>query len=279
MLNKIQRSRASLSRSERAIADWVLAHPARAMQSSLAAVAGAAGTSEPTVIRFCRSLGLKGFRELKLRLAETLGRPGSYLHRDVNAEDSTGDIVAKVMDRSIQALIDMRSQALAMPFEAALGTMAGARQLVFAGLGAYGQVSRDACHKFFRLGIPCAAVTDSPGILQAAAIADSRDVLIVTSHTGGWPDLVRAVRIARDNGAAVIALTDPGSPLAASAGLVFECHTPEDTSLHTPMSSRLAHLALLDALQVALAMKLGPDADRRLRQSKEALRQFGGQLP
>ena len=271
MFSRIQRLRESLSPAEQAVGDWVLAHPGRAKDSTLAAVAAAAGTSEPTVIRFCRSLGLSGFRELRLRLAETLSRPASYLHRDVTTDDSIGEVVSKVMDHSIQAMIDVRANVSSMPFDAALRAMVPARQLIFAGLGASGIVSRDACQKFFRLGIPCSVAADTPAILQMAAIAGSDDVLFMTSHTGAWPDLVRAATIAVSNGVTVIALTEPDSPLAKKASLVFECHTPEDTNVYTPMSSRLAHLALFDALQVALALKLGERADTMLRKSKEAL--------
>ncbi|RLA42766.1 MAG: transcriptional regulator [Gammaproteobacteria bacterium] len=271
MLNKIKRHKPHLSPAEQNVADWILDHPSEAIHSSLATVASAAGTSEPTVIRFCRSIGPSGFREMKLRLAETLSRPTSYMHRDVNPDDSVNDAVTKVMDRTIQAMIEIRSQTSSMPFEQALGAMTSARQLVFVGLGASGHVSRDACQKFFRLGIPCSFATDTPIIVQTAAVLGTDDVMVVTSHTGNWPDVVRAVNTATENGAFVIALTDPRSSLAAAASLVFECQSHEDTSIYTPMSSRLAHLALLDALQVVLALKMGQTAETNLQKSKRAL--------
>jgi RpiR family carbohydrate utilization transcriptional regulator len=271
MLSRIQRIAGDLTPAGQAVAAWVLSHPGRAKDSTLAAVALAAGTSEPTVIRFCRSLGLKGFRELRLRLAETLSRPASYLHRDVTPDDSVVEVVTKVIDHSMQTMIEVRANASTMPFEQALAAMTGARQLIFAGLGASGIVSRDACHKFFRLGVPCSVAADTPAILQTAAIVDERDVLIIVSHTGRWPDIARAAKIAVANGATVVAFTEPESMLAQHASLVFECHAPEDANVYTPMSSRLAHLALLDALQVALALKLGQGANAMLRKSKEAL--------
>jgi RpiR family carbohydrate utilization transcriptional regulator len=70
----------------------------------------------------------------------------------------------------------------------------------------------------------------------------------------------------------VIALTDPQTSLAAAADIVFPYHALEDTSIYTPMSSRLAQLALLDALQVALALALGAPAVANLRNAKRALR-------
>ena len=273
MLQHIEQRIKNLSPAEQRVAKCVLGHPRQSANDTLATFARECGTSEPTVIRFCRHMGLGGFRELAIRLTEALSRPTSYVHRDVAPDDSTSDAITKVMDASIQSLIDVRSQLSTMPVEGAVAAMSVARQLAFAGLGASGQVARDACQKFFRLGIPCTALTDSPMILQYAAIADSADVLIITSQSGRWPELARAAELARNSGATVVALTDPDTTLAAAADLLIPFHAPEDSSVYTPMSSRLALLALLDALQVALALALGDPAAEKLRNAKSALRE------
>jgi RpiR family carbohydrate utilization transcriptional regulator len=271
MLNQIEQRLPDLSPAERRVADWVLGHPRQAARAKLAAVARASKASEPTVIRFCRRLGLGGFRELAIRLTEALSQPASYVHRDVRVDDATADAVAKVIDASIQSLLDVRSRLSAMPIDAAVAALSAARQLAFAGLGASGHVARDACQKFFRLGIPCTTLVDSPMIVQYAAIAGPGDVLIFTSQSGRWPELAGAAELARGRGAIVIALTDPQTSLARAADIVFPYNALEDTSVFTPMSSRLAQLALLDALQVALAVSLGKPAVENLRNSKRAL--------
>ena len=109
-------------------------------------------------------------------------------------------------------------------------------------------------------------------ILQFAAIAEPEDVLVLLSHTGRWSDFVHAARLARQRGATVIAITDPDSEVAAEADLLFPTQLIEDTSVYTPMSSRLAQLALLDAVHVALALAKGETASDTLRRSKDALR-------
>jgi RpiR family carbohydrate utilization transcriptional regulator len=271
MLNEIQRALPRLSPSEKQVAEWIVAHPKEAAGATLAHVAAACGTSEPTVIRFCRRVGLRGFRELGIRLTESLSRPGSYVHRDVHPEDKTSDAVIKVMDASIQSLIDMKSRLSEMPIETAVTALSRARQIAFAGLGASGHVASDACHKFFRLGIPCSTLMDTPMILQFAAIAEPEDVLVLLSHTGRWPEFAQAARIATRRGATVIAITNPASDLASVASILFPAQVIEDTSVFTPMSSRLAQLALLDAIHVALALKRGSGATDRLRRSKDAL--------
>lgn len=271
MLSRITRAVPDLSRAEKRVASWVLDHPKQATSATLAHIANECGTSEPTVLRFCRRMGMKGFRELGVRVAESLSVPGSYVHRDVNPDDSISDAAIKVMDASIQSLAEMRAQLSSMPIGAAATAMAAARQIAFAGLGASGHVARDACHKFFRLGIPCSSLLDTPMILQFAAIAEPDDVLVLLSHTGRWQEFAQAADIARERGTTVIAITNPESDLARSASILFPCRVIEDTNVFTPMSSRLGQLALLDALLVALALTHGSAATERLRLSKDAL--------
>jgi RpiR family carbohydrate utilization transcriptional regulator len=271
MLKRIADTLADLSPAERRVGRWVLEHPKEAANTTLARLATECETSEPTVVRFCRRVGLGGFRELTIRLTEALSNPASYVHRDVSPDDSTSDAIIKVLDASIQSLIEMRSQLSSMPVDAAVNAMQGARQIAFAGLGASGHVAHDACHKFFRLGIPCTSLRDTTMILQFAAIAEPDDVLVLLSHTGRWDDFARAARLAKARGAAVIALTNPDSDIAREADLLFPCRVIEDTSVYTPMSSRLAQLALLDAIHVALALAQGDTATDNLRRSKDAL--------
>lgn len=271
MLTVIEERLPTLSRAEQRVARWVLEHPRQAANSKLAALAAACDTSEPTVIRFCRHVGLDGFREFTIRLTEAISRPAVYVHRNVSKDDAPADAVAKVMDASIRALIDVRARATSMPFERAVEAMSTARQLVFIGLGASGHVASDACHKFFRLGIPCTALTDTPTMLQLAAIASRDDVLLMISHRGHLQEHEHAAKSARSRGATVIALTEPTSRLASAAEILFPCHIAEDSNVYTPMSSRLAHLALLDSLQVTLALALGQEAVDKLRRSKSVL--------
>lgn len=271
MLNQIEKRLPDLSRAEQRVARFVLRHPRQAANSKLAAMAAACDTSEPTVIRFCRHLGLSGFRQFTIRLTESLSSPALFVHRSVSREDKTPDAVAKVMDASIRALMDVRARATSMPFDAAIEKLLETRQLIFLGLGASGRVASDASHKFFRLSIPSSAATDAPTVLQLAAVSQSNDVFVMISHSGKQAELIQASQSARRRGTFVIALTDPASKLADNADLVFDCRVPGDQSLYTPQSSRLAHLAILDALQVALALAMGEAATTHLRNSKAAL--------
>ncbi|MEL7537075.1 MAG: MurR/RpiR family transcriptional regulator [Pseudomonadota bacterium] len=273
----IDASLTSLPAAEARVGRWILAHPRETLRASVRALATAAGTSEPTVIRFCRRLGLPGYRELKLRLAADLSRPTSAMHRDVEATDTLSDAVGKVLDQSIAALIELRDDSATLPFAAAVDALAAARQVVFVGEGASGRVAEDVWHKFFRLGRPSVYATDGPTIRQLAAVCTPADVLVAISHSGESTTSIAAASLGRARGATTIAVSKRGSPLIEAVDIGFACSADEDTSVFTPMSSRLTQLAVFDALHVALALALGESAETALRQSKAAL--TGSRLP
>jgi RpiR family carbohydrate utilization transcriptional regulator len=241
MLHRIEQNRHSLSAAERRVADWVLANPQRVVALPLAKIAIAAGVSEPTVVRFCRSVGGKGFSDFKVRVAQD---------RELS---------------SLQRNLDVRR------IERAVAVLVAADCIDFYGVGASGIVVEDAQNKFFRLGTPCVAYRDAPTLLQAAAIADEHHAVIAVSKTGDSLPVVEACLGAGRNGAKIIAVTSPMSPLAAAADIAVLLDVREDTNVYTPMSSRLAQLAVLDVIQVAFAMQLGAPGAEKLRRAKAAL--------
>jgi len=270
-LNLIERQAAHCSKAELKVAQFVLSDARLVLRMSIAELARHVAVSEPTVIRFCRRLGYSGFRGFKDELLAQSGNIDSVLHQTITENDPVSEAVAKVLESCTRTLLDMSHLAPSMPFESAAAMLTKAKQIVFAGLGASGFVAQDAQHKFFRLGIPCRTALDTPTILQSAAIAQPGEVFIFISQTGEWPELVNALDRCRAQGVSTLAFTRRGSELAARADLVFDCEVGENTHVYTPMNSRLATLALLDALQVSLAILMGQPAEANLRETKTVL--------
>jgi RpiR family carbohydrate utilization transcriptional regulator len=271
MLSRIEQNRHALSAAERRVADWVLANPQRVVALPLAQIAAAAGVSEPTVVRFCRSVGRKGFSDFKVRVAQDLASNAGLVHADVRDGDDATDILAKVMGSSIREMASVQRNLDPRRVEQAVAVLSAADCIDFYGIGASGIVAEDAQNKFFRLGAPCVVYRDAPTLLQAAAIADERHAVIAVSKTGDSLPVVEACLQAGRNGARVIAVTSPMSPLAAAAEIAILLDVREDTNVFTPMSSRLAQLAVLDVIQVAYALALGPLGIDMLQRSKAAL--------
>jgi len=272
LLKRVAAIAPSLSPAETKVAAVLLSAPAWVLEHTLASVAERAGVSEPTVIRFCRTLGLEGYPALRLRLAESLASGASLLYRDVDASDSPADLTAKIFERSARTLLDVRSQLVPARVGAAIALLADARRIEFYGLGSSGIVAADARHKFFRLGLTAVAYSDAHVHGMAATMLDASDVVVAISSTGRTIDLISSVEIARDTGAAVIAIAPPHSPLAERASVALEFVLDEDPDVYSPMTIRLAQLAIIDVLSVGVALRLGPELISRLERAHHSLR-------
>lgn len=272
LLARIGTALPSLRQSEREVAELVLAEPARVLQLSIAETAELAGVSQPTVARFAAALGFSGFREFKLRLAQSIATGVRYVHADVQPEDPPDRIVSKVFDRAIGALIDVRNHLDSQALGRAVDLLARARRVECFGLGNSAVVALDAQHKLLRFGIPCSAYSDPHSMSIATAVLGRGDVVLVISASGRTVDAVEGTQAALAAGARVIAVTSSNTPLAAAATVTLHADVQEDPDVYTPMTSRLAHLTVIDALCVGLALRLGPACVSRLERVKHAVR-------
>jgi len=273
LLQRIEAARDELRPSERQAADYVLQHPNEVIDLSFAELATRAGVSQPTIARFCNALGFSGLREFKLRLAKSLATGLPYIHHDVNAQDSSAEVGAKVFDRAIAALVTVRNHLDPSSLTRAVEALCAARRIEFYGVGNSGIVAMDAQHKFFRLGVPTAALSDTHVQAMSASLLEPGDVLVAISGSGRTRDVIRSVEIGREAGATAIGLTVPGSPLARACDISLNVDVPEDPDVYAPMTSRLAHLAVLDVLAVSVALARGPELVAQLRRSKAVLQE------
>jgi glucokinase len=260
ILGQIQRARDSLSPAERRVADHVLAHPRAALGDPIAEIARAAQVSQPTVIRFCRSLGCEGLSDFKLRLASGLSATVPITHTQVTGEDSMLELGVKVLGNTASAILALREQLNRETLANAIALLAGAGRIEFFAVGHYGVVAHDAQFKFLRFGLPCGSHTDVRLQPLAASVLKPQDVVVVISSSGRVDDLLTVVDAARERGAPVLAITASQSPLARKADVALIVDHVEDVATHVPMVSRILHLLVVDILAVGVAMRLGGDA-------------------
>ena len=272
LINTIRERLDTLNRSERKVADVILADPSAAISKSIAALAQAANVSEPTVNRFCRNFNTKGFPDFKLTLAQSLAGGTPYVSHSVNSSDDARAYSKKILGATLNALSAFSRDIDPALIERAVDHLSQARQLTFIGLGASAPVIQDAQHKFFRFNLPVTAYDDVLMQRMAAAAAHTGDVFMAISHTGRTRELTEIAQLARDNGAVVIAITQPSSPLAMTSSLCLGVRSPEDTELYMPMTSRIVHLAVIDILATGVTLRRGEDFLPHLKRIKDSLR-------
>jgi RpiR family transcriptional regulator, carbohydrate utilization regulator len=271
LLDQIRDSMSTLAPAETKVAQLALAQPAIFIQTAVIDIAAQAGVSQPTVVRFCRSMGATGLRDFKLRLAAALQVKSAGPHPSVNPDDSMADLSVKVLEAGIQAIRAVGSTLDMKTLEQVLKALKQARRVDFVGIGQSALVAQDAKQKFFRFGLHCEAYSDPALQVMSAAQLQSKDLLVLISASGRSPELFDAIKVARAAGAKVLSIGAPGSPVDALADWALNARLVDDPDVHLPMLGRLQHLMIIDILAVAYSQRLGSAARNHQQMLKRVL--------
>ena len=280
MLDRIKASLPSLAPAEQRVGRLVLADPRAFANLPITELAIRSLVSKPTVVRFCRSVGYDGLSDFKLKLAGNVSEGVPFIHRSVDADDKTSDVLVKVIDNTVAAFLKYRNDASSVAIEKATdaleATYKAGQRIEFFGVGNSGIVAQDAQHKFFRLGVTSIAYSDGHMQVMSASLLRPGDCVVVISNSGRTRDLMDACDIARKNGATTIVITATGSPLAnitkQAAHIHLAADHPEGYDRYSPMVSRLLHLMIIDILATCLALRIGGKLQPLLQEMKNNLR-------
>ena len=262
LVAKVRAAAPHLSKAEQRVAHYLLAQTRSFLNEPVAEIARCAGVSQPTVIRFCRTLGFSGLADFKLKATAGLSGTIPVRHSQVKLSDSAPDLSAKVLDNTVSGIMALRDALDASALERAIALLHGASRIELYGAGNSSIVAQDGQYKFFRLRIPAVAYAEPRLELMAAGFLGPGDVVVAVSSSGVLPELLAAVDVARANHAEVIAITASHSPLARKATVTLAVDHSEDSATQISMISRILHLLMIDVLAVGVAVR---QADARNR--------------
>ncbi len=255
LLDRIREAMPKFTPAERRVATLALEQPRSMLNDPVAEIAAKAEVSQPTVIRFCRSLGMQGLSDFKLKLASGLTGAVPVRHSQVRVGDSTTELVGKVLDNTTSAIVKLRDNLDTAAVDRAIGLLAAAQRIELFGVGNSSVAALDGQHKFFRFSIPTHAYIDPHIQLMAAGMLGKDDVVVAISKSGNLPETLQAADAALQAGAKLIAITAGGSPLARRATVALEVNHAEQGESYLSMVSRILHLLLMDILAVGVAMR------------------------
>ncbi len=268
----------TLAPAQRRLASYLLENIATASDLSITDLADEAEVSVGTISAFCRRLGLRGYQDLRLGLArDAVTAGGSWVGGDpVGSTDSAHGIVERGLARTFgaaaQALTETARQLDRAALENAVELLENAGRVEWIGVGTAGLVAAEGALKLRKLGIDTVAHSDGHQQAMSAALLGPSDVLVAVSHSGRTTDVVESVRVAREGGAHIVAITGLGrSPVRNLADVVLAT-VSNDTAFHVePMASTIAELGVVQLLFLILLERGGSAAQERLARTQKAL--------
>jgi RpiR family carbohydrate utilization transcriptional regulator len=280
IVSRLQRVIAQLPPAERRVADIVASDYEAATRLTIAELAERAEVSQPSVTRFCRSVGCGSFSEFKISLATTLTVAAAYLKSERVFDDDAGQLAHSVMMRAASAVRECLDHIDTAVISKAIDVLAASRRIDLYGQGGgSAAMIEDAKLRLFRLGIPVSAYVDGHQQRMSAATLQPGDGVLAISNSGRSKPVIEAVEIARSFGATTVALTRPGTPLAEGADIAIAVSIAEGPNVLVPTPSRYAHLAVIDTLATGIAIRLGPKSREALRRVRYTVSRIGIAIP
>ncbi len=270
LIGQLVASQANLRPSEQKVCSVLIENPTWGSRATLAEIAAEAGVSEPSVVRFSRSLGFDGFQDFKYALIQSLASGVPAAHASVERGDDIGIIANKIFENSLEGLRSTREVLDFGALQAAVSAIRKADNMLVLGFGASGIVGQDTAQKFPLFGIPINAPIDFHQQFIAANLATSDTVVLAISNTATTTEVLESMLEAKQRGATTIAVSGREGPISRVADIVIS-HTAEDTDIYTPTISRLVALVIIDVLAVGVVLQYEPSRISELERMKSHL--------
>lgn len=258
--------------SERKIAKWILENQSEIIGLSISELAEKCDCGEATIVRFAKRLGLGGYQELKISIAQESSGSGHIVNESISKEDSCSVVFSKISNDIYRSLEHTKKVLNADNMEMAAKKIMNAGRIAIFGLGNSSSIAIDAQHKFLRAGLHAAAYCDNHMQAIAASHLTENDVAIGISHSGSSKDVVEALKLSKNAGATTICMTNIGkSPIIKHSDLILFTASEETKYTILAMNSRIAQLAIIDSIYMYIIFHKSEDAIKAIHDTERAL--------
>lgn len=268
-LTRIQNHYQTFSSSEKRIADYILNHHSKIPTMSTQALAVKANTSPATVVRFCRTIGFKGYTELKFYIERELLSPSSDIFQ-INRGESVKIIKQKVFNFNKSVIDETMMLLNDENLEKAIHYISHAKRVDIYGEGGSGSIALSATNIFMQIGIPCNSYTDAFLQITAASQLHPGDVAIAISHSGRVINTLDAIQEAKHQGAFTIGITGyANTPMIDHLDVVLFTSSQASNILSDLPAARISELSVISVIQIALLSQNYETLAGQIQKAKE----------
>lgn len=253
IIDKIYSELPAMSQSDQKVAKQVLADPEKIVNSTISELAKIAAVSGASVTRFCHNLGLTGFHDLKIQLAQVSGNEKSHSLQKI-AKDDLQTALKQIGDNKVAEIEATLNNIDSQVLKKVLDLLTNSKIVQVSAEGDTYPVAEDAVYKFNQIGILAMA---SGGNVETA-IAQSmnlnaQDCLLVISNSGESAALLEQIKVAKEQGIKVIAITNRAdSPIALQADYHLQTAVRQTVLQTQYYFSRVAAFTMIEAIFLLL---------------------------
>lgn len=240
--------------TEKDLARYILDHLDDVAHMNISELSAAVYTSNPTVVRMCRKLGLEGYRDFRIELArEVEAAHASML--SVNPDfpfiegSGTRQIIQSVANLTKQSVDACLGTIASQDVQRAARLIRGARRVALYGVGDSWVTMESFANLLLKIGIVSYSGNLNGDSVVATQILGTTDVAVIATYSGSLLDkFANEIRILRSNGCKVILITANAAAASQLAGLDCLLLLPEGETTRGSVATYYSQSCLRFAL-------------------------------
>lgn len=250
MLNMLK-YKEDLSMAERVVLDYLIENKAVLKDFNVEKIAEAAYTSPASVVRMCKKLGYKGFKDFKIDFILSNAKveiPDNKEYNDVILAKDT-NWGKSVIENNIRILEETLKIHDPEALHLAAETIMRARRVLIFGKGSSYLVCKDLEMKLRRISKFAIAQGESHEQLVDASFLNQNDAVVFISNSGKTKEIVSAALLAKEKKAKIISVVKLGTSLLAElSDVILYTTSLEGEFRSAAMTSRISQFCVIDAL-------------------------------
>ena len=277
-LIKIREILNQLSSSEKKVAEFILNRPSDISDLSIGELAKIIKSSEATIVRFCKTLGFNGYKDLKITITKDMAlydtkKDSKKQYSDVKPGDDLKTIVDNISENNKEAIDDSLKILSLEKVKRAVDAIIVTNRIDFYGVGSSYLIAYDAFQKFSRINKIVTAHSDPHMQIASASNLKKGDLAFAISYSGNTKDTYDSIRVAKESKATTISITKYGqNAISELCDINLFVSAPEITIRSGAMSSRIAQLNLIDILFAAASSKQFDEVEKYLQNTRKAMK-------
>lgn len=259
----LSNNRNKLTKSEKRLAEYILAHSEQVIYSTMKSLGKNAGTGDATIVRLCKKLGFSGFSQLKIALAQESMVPQKK-ENETSYYGASADMLINSI-RKTEQLINPKS------LDKAVDLLLNAQRVYLFGVGHSGESAKDYEKTWLRIGLIAQAETDPHIQVQVSTLLSDKDVVIGLSLSGHTRDTYDSLELAKESGAKIITISnDLNSPISQLGDARLQTAVGEFMNIGS-VAGQISQLYLCDVLARGYEKKTDRDTNKMKEKALRAV--------
>lgn len=277
ILKQLEEPNFKATKSDKILIEYIKKNIEDVFYKSISQIAKESGIGEATITRFSKKMGYSGLQDFKVTLAREISglQNRKIINRSIENDEGVMESARKLFNSDIRILENTFNIIDGDDIEKATDMIINAKKIFFMGIGYSGMTAEDSNYKFTRIGFNCMALDSSHNMIMMASIMDEDDVVVAISHSGETDEMIKAVKIAKSNGASVISVTEDKSSRLKDISDISLGYFSGESILETgSISSKMAQFFIIDLVYTQVVKEKSSEVVERKIKTTDAIKLY-----